>query len=72
MESHLRQKSLEETISPEIFVYFFTNSDPSPIQYQILTLILNPNLIQTLTETPILTLKKVNEKGTNEHSAFLF
>ena len=36
-------------ISPEIFIYFFINSDSNLTQTQILTLKLFPNRIQTLT-----------------------
>ena len=48
------QKELEETVSPESFIYFSINSDPSLTQIQIFCFITNPNLAQIL----ILTLKK--------------
>ena len=53
---HLFKK---ETISPEIFIYFFNNSNPNLIQTQILTLKLKT---QTLTQIQVSSFKKVNEK----------
>ena len=62
--------SLEGFISPEIFNYFFINSDSNLTQTHVLTLKLSPN--QTLTQTLILTFKKANEKSASEHFSFSF
>ena len=65
---------MEGFISPEIFIYFFVNSDTSLTQTQMLTLKLFPNrtLTQTLTQTLILTPKNANEKSADEYFSFSF
>ena len=45
------EKKMEGFISPEIFIYFFINSDSTLTQTQMLTLKLFPN--RTLTQTLI-------------------
>ena len=52
----------------DIFVKFFINSDSNQSQ----TLKLTPNLILTRTQNLILTLKKANEKCTDEYCSILF
>ena len=61
-------------ISPEIFTYFFINSDSNLILTQMLTLKLfpksNPNPNPNL--NLILTPKKANEKSADEYYSFSF
>ena len=62
----INNNKLEETILPHIFFWFFINSNPT----KILTLKLS--LIQTITQTLILILKKANKKERMNSSRFCF
>ena len=65
LHNNSRKMGKEGFISPEIFIYFFINSDSNLTQTQMLTLKLSPKrtLTQTLTYTLILIPKKANEKA---------
>ena len=57
---------MEGFISPEIFIWFFINSDSNLTQTQMLTLKLFPN------QTLILNPKKANGKSADEYFSISF